>query len=700
MNERVSQASRSRACESDADLEAMIAVRAAADPDRPPPRLENLRHNLAANETLVYVVARLDGEPAGCGVRRSVARRSSPEAHLVVVPALRRRGIGSALLAELGRRRVDCRLGRELEGEVVESDVESREYLERRGYRRSWAARRPSRSISTAFEPEPVEPPAGDRDRRPRRPAGARRAPVRGRRRGRRPTSRATSGRHELRAVARDRARPADPAARPAASSRSRTASRSGMCSMDDFGRDGYNGLTAVAARMAAPRHRDGAQADADRRGQARRLRAGSSPGSEERNLPMRTLNAKLGYRPEPSRSTLTMRGPADVRFGAWPRLRTGARPTPGSRSSRSTRPDDVADLELELPGEFPFTRGPYRDMYRGRPWTIRQYAGFALGRGDERALPLPARARPDRPLGRVRPADPARLRLGRPARAWARSAGPGVAIDSIADMELLFDGIPLGEVSTSMTINAPASLLLLLYELVAEDAGRRRRRAPRHGPERHPQGVHRARELHLPAAAVDADHDRPLRVLRGAAAALEHDLDLRLPHPRGRLDGGAGARVHARERHRVLRRRRSTRASRRTSSARGSRSSSTRTTTSSRRWRSSARRGGSGRGSCASGSARRTRRRSRCASTRRRAARRSPRSSPRTTSCASRSRRSSAVCGGAQSLHTNGVRRGARAADRARRRGSRCARSRSSRTRRAAPTPPTRSAARTSSRR
>ena len=146
------------------------------------------------------------------------------------------------------------------------------------------------------------------------------------------------------------------------------------------------------------------------------------------------------------------------------------------------------------------------------------------------------------------------------------------------------------------MTINAPAALLLLLYELVAEEQGVRGRAAPRHGPERHPQGVHRARELHLPAAALDAADDRPLRLLRRAAAELEHDLDLRLPHPRGRLDGGAGARLHARERDRLLRRPPSTRGSRRTSSASGSRSSSTRTTTSSRRWRSSARRGGSGR--------------------------------------------------------------------------------------------------------
>src|SRR5216117_3990001 len=126
---------------------------------------------------------------------------------------------------------------------------------------------------------------------------------------------------------------------------------------------------------------------------------------------------------------------------------------------------------ELEAPGEFPFTRGPYPDMYRGRPWTIRQYAGFASAEesnaryrylldhgqtGLSVAFDLPTQLGYDsddpRSLGEV----------GR----------TGVAIDSLADMEILFEEIPLGEVSTSMTINAPAALLLLLYQLVAEKQG------------------------------------------------------------------------------------------------------------------------------------------------------------------------------------------------------------------------------------
>jgi methylmalonyl-CoA mutase N-terminal domain/subunit len=131
----------------------------------------------------------------------------------------------------------------------------------------------------------------------------------------------------------------------------------------------------------------------------------------------------------------------------------------------------DVEGLEPGLPGELPFTRGPYRDMYRGKPWTIRQYAGFAsaeetnerfrylLGQGQTGlsvAFDLPTQLGYDSD-------DP---------RAAGEVGRTGVAIDSLADMEVLFEAIPLGEVSTSMTINAPAALLLLLYELVAEKQG------------------------------------------------------------------------------------------------------------------------------------------------------------------------------------------------------------------------------------
>jgi len=131
---------------------------------------------------------------------------------------------------------------------------------------------------------------------------------------------------------------------------------------------------------------------------------------------------------------------------------------------------DDVPG-ELELPGEFPYTRGPYPDMYRGRPWTIRQYAGFASAeQTNQRFLYLLERGQTGLSVAFDLP-----TQLGYDSddpRALGEVGRTGVAIDSIADMELLFDGIPLGDVSTSMTINAPAALLLLLYELVGEEQG------------------------------------------------------------------------------------------------------------------------------------------------------------------------------------------------------------------------------------
>ncbi len=132
---------------------------------------------------------------------------------------------------------------------------------------------------------------------------------------------------------------------------------------------------------------------------------------------------------------------------------------------------EDVAGLELELPGEFPFTRGPYADMYRGRPWTIRQYAGFASAEETNTRF----RYLLERGQHGLSVAFDLPTQLGYDSddeRAVGEVGRTGVAIDSLADVELLFDRIPLGEVSTSMTINAPASLLLLLYELVGEAQG------------------------------------------------------------------------------------------------------------------------------------------------------------------------------------------------------------------------------------
>ena len=221
--------------------------------------------------------------------------------------------------------------------------------------------------------------------------------------------------------------------------------------------------------------------------------------------------------------------------------------------------PDDLAgfDPETQLgePGEFPFTRGVYPSMYTGRPWTMRQYAGFGTAKeSNERYHQLV-----DAGTGGLSVAFDLPTQMGHDSDepiAHGEVGKVGVAIDSIDDMRLLFDGLPLDEVSTSMTINAPGSVLLLLYQLVAEEQRDPRRQAHRDDPERRAQGVHRARHLHLPAEAVAAADHRYLRLLPEGDPALEHDLHLRLPHGRGRCDARAGDRLHPGERDRVRPRR------------------------------------------------------------------------------------------------------------------------------------------------
>jgi methylmalonyl-CoA mutase N-terminal domain/subunit len=122
-------------------------------------------------------------------------------------------------------------------------------------------------------------------------------------------------------------------------------------------------------------------------------------------------------------------------------------------------------------PGSFPFTRGPYESMYRGRTWTMRQFAGFGtVEETNERFRYLLDHGQTglstafDMPTLMGYDSDHPRS-LGEVGR-------EGVAVDTLDDMERLFEGIPLGEVSTSMTINAPAAMLLAFYVLVAERQG------------------------------------------------------------------------------------------------------------------------------------------------------------------------------------------------------------------------------------
>src|SRR5919198_5471031 len=135
------------------------------------------------------------------------------------------------------------------------------------------------------------------------------------------------------------------------------------------------------------------------------------------------------------------------------------------------TAEDLPAQLRLGEPGAFPYTRGVHPDMYRRQPWTMRQYAGYAsAAESNARYRYLLAHGS----TGLSMAFDlPTQLGLDSDNPRCAGEVGrTGVAIDTIDDMRTAFDGIPLDEVSTSMTINAPASVLLLLYELVAEEQG------------------------------------------------------------------------------------------------------------------------------------------------------------------------------------------------------------------------------------
>jgi methylmalonyl-CoA mutase N-terminal domain/subunit len=132
---------------------------------------------------------------------------------------------------------------------------------------------------------------------------------------------------------------------------------------------------------------------------------------------------------------------------------------------------DPDLDERLGRPGEYPFTRGPYPSMYRGRLWTMRQFAGFGTAKEtNERFHYLLDHGQTglstafDMPTLMGYDSDHARS-LGEVGR-------EGVAVDSLDDMEELFAGIPLGGVTTSMTINAPAAILLAFYVLVGEKQG------------------------------------------------------------------------------------------------------------------------------------------------------------------------------------------------------------------------------------
>jgi methylmalonyl-CoA mutase, N-terminal domain len=157
-----------------------------------------------------------------------------------------------------------------------------------------------------------------------------------------------------------------------------------------------------------------------------------------------------------------------------WPERKEAFRTQGGLDVPRLALPDRVDEEYLDhigLPGRFPFTRGPYPTMYRGRLWTMRMFAGFGTPEDTNRRFKVLLKAGQtglstafDMPTLMGRDPDHA-LSLGEVGR-------EGVSVATLADMERLFSGIPLGDVTTSMTINGPAVVVLALYIAAAERSG------------------------------------------------------------------------------------------------------------------------------------------------------------------------------------------------------------------------------------
>jgi mycothiol synthase len=289
---------------SDDDLAAMVDVRRRAEPHRPPPLLENLRHNLAGNSELTYLVASMAGSPVGCGFV-DVSVSALARAHVLVVPDSRRHGVGTALLAAVAEHAKAARRA-EVEGSIRADDESAIAYFARRGFEEVGAEQALALDLATASTAAPQLP-------------------------------------EDIRIVSRaehsdvvrelyDVACEAEPDIPGADAMRSFELWRAGEIDrptvrpeftfialegnevvgyavLDTLGEETWHRLTGV--RRAWRRRGIGTalkQAQIRAAKEAGLLRLVTS--NEERNVPMRRINAMLGYRPEPSLSTIVMRGP------------------------------------------------------------------------------------------------------------------------------------------------------------------------------------------------------------------------------------------------------------------------------------------------------------------------------------------------------------------------------------------------------
>ena len=206
-------------------------------------------------------------------------------------------------------------------------------------------------------------------------------------------------------------------------------------------------------------------------------------------------------------------------------------------------------------PGTAPFLRGPYPTMYVNQPWTVRQYAGFSTAE-DSNAFYRRNLAAGQKGLSVAFDLATHRGYDSDHPRVSGDVGMAGVAIDSIYDMRTLFDGIPLDQMSVSMTMNGAVLPVLALYIVAAEEQGVPAAKLVRHDPERYSQRIHGAQHLYLSARAFDAHRFRYFRLYLAVYAEVQLDFDFRLSHAGGRGDAGSRTRLHARRRRRICARR------------------------------------------------------------------------------------------------------------------------------------------------
>ena len=221
--------------------------------------------------------------------------------------------------------------------------------------------------------------------------------------------------------------------------------------------------------------------------------------------------------------------------------------------------PDDIKDMEFDrdisYPGQYPYIRGNQATGYRGKYWTFRMFSGMGdAATTNERWHMLLKEGQTglstafDFPtlMGYDTDSPKARGECGK----------CGVAIDTLEDFLQLMDGIPLDKVTTSMTINPPATALWAMYCATARIAGHPPDKDRRDDPERYAQGVYRPEDLHVSARTVRQADQRHGGIRHAIRPPVEHDQHQWLPYPGSGRHGGSGTGLYASRRHRIRRRR------------------------------------------------------------------------------------------------------------------------------------------------